>query len=77
MQPRLDKGIVIVSVLARRVIRYWLPAFRGFLGLQAIGRGLERGLAPHQVVVCHQDLTRDLTALKSKRLHLETVLGGD
>jgi transitional endoplasmic reticulum ATPase len=46
-------------------------------GLQAIGRGLERGLTPHQVFVCHRDLTRALTALKSKRLHLEAVLGGD
>jgi SpoVK/Ycf46/Vps4 family AAA+-type ATPase len=40
-------------------------------GLQAIGRGLTKGLAPHQVVVCRQDVNRALTALKSKRLHRE------
>jgi ATP-dependent 26S proteasome regulatory subunit len=44
-------------------------------GLQAICQGLTKGLAPHQVFVCHQDLTRALTALKTKRLHLEAVLG--
>ena len=46
-------------------------------GHQAIGRGLERRLAPHHVFVCYQDLNRALAALESKRLHLEAVLGGD
>jgi hypothetical protein len=42
-------------------------------GLQAICQGLTKGLAPHQVFVFHQDLTRALTALKSKRLHREAI----
>jgi hypothetical protein len=46
-------------------------------GLQAICQGLTKGLAPHQVFVGEQDLNRALKALKSKRLHLEAVLGGD
>jgi ATP-dependent 26S proteasome regulatory subunit len=42
-------------------------------GLQAICRGLTQGLAPHQVFVCHQDVSGALAALRSKRLHLEAI----
>jgi hypothetical protein len=56
----------------RRCRRAWLLPCRE-AGLQTISRGLARGLAPHQVLVCHQDLTRALTALKSKRLQREAI----
>jgi hypothetical protein len=42
-------------------------------GLQAICQELGRGLAPHQVFVCHQDVNGALAALRSKRLHAEDV----
>ena len=46
-------------------------------GLQTMGRGLTKGLAPHQVHVCRQDLNRALAALRSKRLHLEDIQGNE
>jgi AAA+ superfamily predicted ATPase len=74
------RGHLAIDALAEATAGYSgaeLAAVCREAGLQTMGRGLTKGLAPHQVHVCRQDVNRALEALKSKRLHLEAILGGD
>jgi transitional endoplasmic reticulum ATPase len=45
-------------------------------GLQAIQRGLARGIPANRLMVRHQDMKSALMALQAKRVNLENVLNG-
>jgi ATP-dependent 26S proteasome regulatory subunit len=67
MKTRGDLGIEALAEATAGYSGAELAALCREAGLQAIGRGLACGLAADQLVVCRQDLTAALAALRAKR----------
>jgi AAA+ superfamily predicted ATPase len=69
MKTRGDLGIESLAEATAGHSGAELAALCREAGLQAIRKGLARGLAAHQLVVSRQDLTCALAALRAKRCH--------